>query len=117
MVNQLDRNIINNHIHTMRGKYDIIIIALLIDAEIILKARTAAPVDSDAQHQGLAFGRAEPGQTIGGAGGQDDPFRRARGDAEGGCGRFCGLDGAHSCLYEARAGVRKGPVRSKPLQS
>ena len=95
----------------------VVVLGRLDQFEPILEARTPAAVDRDAQHQGPALGRAQFRQAFGGAGGQDDALRRARGDGEGGRGRFCGLDGAHGCLYEARKGVRKGPPASKQPQS
>ena len=53
MVNQLDRHIVNNHIHPMRIKYNIIIITLLIDAEILLKAGTAATKHRNSEEAAL----------------------------------------------------------------
>ncbi len=95
----------------------VVVLGRLDQFEPILEARTAAAVDGDTQHQRATLGRAQFRQAPGGAGGQNDALRRARGDGEGGCGRFCGLDGAHGCLYEARKGVRKGPPASKQPQS
>ena len=53
MVNKFNRHVVNNHIDPMRGKYDIIIIALLINAEIILKTRTATTKHRNAEKAAL----------------------------------------------------------------
>ena len=80
-------------------------LSLLNQIHQILKARTAPALDGDAQHQGLALGLRQRGQPTCGSLGQGDAFRRARGDGKGGCGLFCGLDGAHALIYEAVAGI------------
>lgn len=79
----------------------------------VLEARTTAAVDGDAQHPRSALRPGQLGQPDGRAGSQHDTLGRTGGDFQLRGRRRRGLDGAHRGLYEAEAGIRKGPRSSQ----